>query len=120
MSVHTYTHSREERRSQQRPTFSPLPPAAEISAEGDLIPGVLKEGAPRRGEKIEGTQKNFGQRGWRKVGRDIRREKEIYSSMQKKKSLKPVKPSNGYMGETGDQGLGPLLRDGIPSVDRHR
>lgn len=56
MSVHTYTHSREERRSQQRPTFSPLPPAAEIAAEGDLILRVLKEGAPRRGEKNRRSQ----------------------------------------------------------------
>lgn len=60
MSVHTYTHSREERRSQQRPTFSLLPPAAEKAAEGDLIPRVLKEGAPRRGEKMERTSPDLG------------------------------------------------------------
>lgn len=53
MSVHTYTHSRGERRSQRRPTFSLLPPVGEIAAEGDLIPRVLKEGAPKEGKRME-------------------------------------------------------------------
>lgn len=59
MSVHTYTHSRGERRSQQRPTFSLLPPAGEIAAEGDLIPRVLKVGDPKEREGIERMSRNL-------------------------------------------------------------
>lgn len=61
-------------------------------------------------------------------GRELKRETEKYIAVCKKikikkkikTSLKPVKLRSGCRGQTGDEGLGPLLRDGIPSVDRHR
>lgn len=60
MSVHTYTHSREERRAQQRPTFSLLPQAAKIAAEGDLIARVLGEGS-KKGRKDGENILRFGE-----------------------------------------------------------
>lgn len=86
--------------------------------------GVHRYGGSR--ERMKELKRILGKEDGGRQGRELKRERdrEIYSGMQKKfkkkTSLKPVKLRSGCRGQTGDKGLGPLLRDGIPSVDRHR